>query len=268
VSDECKHGFERGFCDTCFPKAEFVPEAKEPMKRVGRTRAPARTPGTPKVAPVSAKLPPFNAEELRLYHVTHINNLPEILSTGSLLADAASPVVDISSAENRAARKTVFVAGQQDSPVSTFVPFFLSPDAMLWQSIRAGRPDARLAPDVSGLSVNDFVVLVTTIGAVSIEGVGALSNVVVADGDAAGSLTPFAANSASAVRMLRKLRADEEFEALLEAEVLVADSVPVDKIALIGVANITVRESVKRMLAPTPYATKVAAYTPWFEAVG
>jgi hypothetical protein len=267
VSDECKHGFERGFCDTCFPKAEFVPEVKDPVKRVGRTRAPARTPGTPKVAPAAAKLPPFNAAELRLYHVTHISNLPEILSTGSLLADAATPVVDISSPENRDARKTVFVAGQQDSPVSTFVPFFLSPDAFLWQSIRSGKPDARLARDVASLSVNDFVVLVTTIGAVSIEGVGALANVVVADGDAAGSLTPFAANSASAVRMLRKLRSDEEFEALLEAEVLVADSVPVDKIALIGVANVTVREAVKRMLAPTPYATKVAAYTPWFEAV-
>ncbi|MCU1419470.1 MAG: hypothetical protein JWP90_2446 [Mycetocola sp.] len=267
MSDECKHGFERGFCDTCFPKAEFVPEPKETAKRVGRTRAPARTPGTPKVAPASAKLPPFEAAELRLYHVTHISNLPEILSTGSLLADAATPVIDISSAENREARKSVFVAGQQDSPVSAFVPFFLSPDAALWRSIRSGKSDARLASDVSGLSVNDFVVLVTTIGAVSLEGVGALANVVVADGDAAGSLTPFAANSASAVRMLRKLRSDEEYDALLEAEVLVADSVPVDKIALIGVANITVREKVKRMLAPTAYETKVAAYTPWFEAV-
>jgi hypothetical protein len=267
VSDECKHGFERGFCDTCFPKAEFVPEVKEPAKRVGRTRAPARTPGTPKVAPVSTRLPAFDAAELRLYHVTHISNLPEILSTGSLLADAATPVVDISSAENREARKTVFVAGQQDSPVSAFVPFFLSPDAMLWQSIRSGKSDARLAADVPALSVNDFVVLVTTIGAVSVDGVGALSNVVVADGDAAGSLTPFAANSASAVRMLRKLRAADEADALLEAEVLVADEVPVDKIALIGVANVVVREAVKRMLAPTPYATKVAAYTPWFEAV-
>jgi hypothetical protein len=267
VSDECKHGFEPGFCDTCFPKAAFVPEVKQPAKRVDRTRIPARTPGTPKAAPAPAKLPTFDAAGLRLYHVTHISNLPGILSTGGLLADAATPVVDISSAENREARKTVFVAGQQDSPVSAFVPFFLSPDAMLWRSIRSGKSDARLARDVPALSVNDFVVLVTTIGAVSVEGVGALANVVVADGDAAGSLTPFAANSASAVRMLRKLRAEEEYESLLEAEVLVADAVPVDKIALIGVANITVRETVKRMLASTPYSTKVAAYTPWFEAV-
>ncbi|WP_183084988.1 DarT ssDNA thymidine ADP-ribosyltransferase family protein [Mycetocola manganoxydans] len=249
-----------------------MPEPKEPVKRVGRTRAPARTPGTPKAAPVSTtKLPTFNAGELRLYHVTHISNLPAILESGKLFAasgpDAATPVVDISSVENREARKTVFVAGQQDSPVSAFVPFFLSPDAALWRSIRSGNPDSRLAADVAEHSINDFVVLVTTIDAVSLEGVGALANVVVADGDAAGSLTPFAANSASAVRMLRKLRSDEEAEALLEAEVLVADAVPVDNIALIGVANVKVREAVKRMLAPTPFATKVAAYTPWFEAV-
>ncbi len=267
MSDECKHGFERGFCDTCFPKPVPVVDAKEPAKRVGRVRAPARTPGTAKVTAPAAKLPPFNAGELRLYHVTHISNLPGILETGSLLADAA-PAVDISSPANREARKTVFVAGQQDSPVASFVPFFLSPDAMLWQSIRSAKPDSRLAADVTGHALNDFVVLVTTIDAVSIEGAGALANVVVADGDAAGSLTPFAANSASAVRMLRKLRSDEEADALLEAEVLVADAVPVEKIALIGVANVTVRESVKRMLAPTPFATKVAAYTPWFEPVG
>ncbi|MET0479958.1 MAG: DarT ssDNA thymidine ADP-ribosyltransferase family protein [Mycetocola sp.] len=265
MSDECKHGFEPGFCDTCFPKAAFVPEVKEPAKRASRTRVPSRTPGTPKAGPVSATLPTFDAAGQRLYHVTHISNLPEILSTGSLLADAATPVTDISSAENREARRTVFVAGQEASPVSAFVPFFLSPDAMLWQSIRSGKPDSRLSRDVPALSVNDFVVLVTTIGAVSVEGVGALANVVVADGDAAGSLTPFAANSASAVRMLRKLRAEEEYESLLEAEVLVADEVPVEKIALIGVANVTVRETVKRMLAPTPYSTKVAAYTPWFQ---
>ena len=267
MSDECKHGFEQGFCDTCFPKPAPVVEAKEPVKRVGRARAAVRTPGTARVTAPAAKLPPFNAGELRLYHVTHISNLPGILETGSLLADAATPVVDISSPENRDARKTVFVAGQQDSPVAAFVPFFLSPDASLWRSIRSGKPDARLSKDVAALAVNDFVVLVTTIAAASIDDDSALSNVVVADGDAAGSLTPFAANAASAVRMLRKLRTDEETEALLEAEVLVADRVPVEKIALIGVANVVVRETVKRMLADTPYATKVAAYTPWFEAV-
>ena len=267
MSDECKHGFEQGFCDTCFPKPAPVIEAKEPAKRVGRVRAPARTPGTAKVTAPAAKLPPFNAGELRLYHVTHISNLPGILETGSLLADAATPVVDISSPANREARKTVFVAGQQESPVASFVPFFLSPDASLWRSIRSGKPDYRLSKDVSALAVNDFVVLVTTIGAASVVEASTLSNVVVADGDAAGSLTPFAANPASAERMLRKLRADEQSEAILEAEVLVAGQVPVEKIALIGVANVTVREQVKRMLAPTPYATKVAAYTPWFEAV-
>lgn len=266
MSVECKHGFEQGFCDTYFPKPAPIVDVKEPVKRVGRTRAAVRTPGTAKVAPPAAKLPPFNPGEVRLYHVTHINNLPAILETGSLIADATAPV-DISSPENREARKTVFVAGQKDSPVAAFVPFFLSPDASLWRSIRSGKPDSRLSKDVSALAANDFVVLVTTLGAASVDDDSALSNVVVADGDAAGSLTPFAANSASAVRMLRKLRADEETDAMLEAEVLVADAVPVEKIALIGVANVVVRETVKRMLAPTPYATKVAAYTPWFEAV-
>ncbi|MET1052627.1 MAG: DarT ssDNA thymidine ADP-ribosyltransferase family protein [Mycetocola sp.] len=271
MSEECKHGFEPGFCDTCFPKAAPVVAVAEPAKRTPRVRAAARTPGTARVPAARVNLPVFDAGEVRLYHVTHISNLPSILETGNILADvtqtdAVTPAVDISSAANREARKNVFVAGQQESPVAAYVPFYLSPDACLWRSIRSKQPDYRLSPDVASLAVNDFVVLVTTLGAASVDDGSALSNVVVADGDAAGSLTPFAANAASAVRMLRKLRADEETEALLEAEVLVAGSVPVEKIALIGVANITVRETVKRMLAGTPYATKVAAYTPWFEA--
>jgi hypothetical protein len=259
LSDECIHGFEDGLCAICFPK----PAPEVPAKPAAVRRAPAsRTSGraTPSRTAGASRGKPIQVGTQRLYHVTHIKNLPAILSDGALLADAgaqsAHPSVDVSSAAGRETRRSVDVAGR---PVAGFVPFFLSPHARVWDSLRSREPDPRLAGDAGHYAPAEFVILVTGAAAALATGESA-----VADRDAALPLTRFGTGRDGSERMLHSLLADAEGEALLDAEFLVADAFPISSVALIGVSDEKVRDVVKRHLAEAGTNTKVAVYPPWF----
>lgn len=291
MSDECKHGFDNGLCATCFPPPpREVPVQEAPAPRVRRStvapslREPAptriRTAATAKTAAkAAAALPVVRVGDQRLYHVTHIRNLERILETGSILPVASAeladgPTVDIAAPSHREARRTAVIAGTDELTPADFVPFFLTPDADLWAGIRAGEGDVRLSADALGSAVNDYVVLVTTIDGASVHpgefdadtGRPSRGRVVVADGDASHVLTSIGANPMTADRMVQRFATDEDPSALRRAEVLVADAVPFDRITVIGVATVNVRETVKRLVAAAGRRTKVAAYTPWFQA--
>jgi len=200
-------------------------------------------------------------EQQRLFHVTHTTNLPSIFANGILsderLGDADMDAVRLSSDENRAARRRITI---EDAPVSAYVPFFLSPDAAVWSSLRGREPNVRLDPELLRASPNDFVMLVATVSSIR-----ALdTELVVADGDAAAGLTRFGEGS-DADRLLARFALDESGEQLLVAEALVRDEVPVSAINVIGVSSIKQRERVKGMLAEAGLRTKVAAYQPWFK---
>jgi len=198
----------------------------------------------------------------RLYHVTHIRNLPAILSEGALLADSgtqpAHPEVDVSSAAGRETRRSVDVAGR---PVAGFVPFFLSPHARVWDSLRSRQPDPRLAREATHYAPAEFVILVTSVTAALARGG---DDTAVADHDAALPLTRFGAGREGAERMLRSVLAADEGDGLLDAEFLVPDAFPISSVALIGVSDEKVRDVVKRHLAEAGVAAKVAVYPPWF----
>jgi len=229
---------------------------------------------------------PADVGEQRIYHVTHISNLAGVLSSGALLADASKdwegrPAVDISSAETRESRRSILVSGQGSLSVAKYVPFFLSPDASVWDSIRARSDDPRLALDPHGSAPFDFVILVSTVrkaldaqaaakagaaeSAAESAAVAASAGVVAADGDAAGVLTRFGTTRADAEGVLRKLRADPESPAILEAEFLIEETFPFELVTLIGVANDKVRDLVKPILAASSHRPKVAVYPPWFQ---
>ena len=193
-----------------------------------------------------------------------------MLSSGVLLADsvAANPRVDISSAENREARRSTLVSKAGTATVADYVPFFLTPNASLWASLRSDAADTRLSGEARSTAVNDYVVLVSSIKKVRDTSEPGYSNIVVTDGDAVGAVTRLETTKESAERMLRKLRAEEESGAILEAEVLVETSLPFDAISVISVATVSVREAVKEMLESTPYKAKVAAHPPWFQSEG
>jgi hypothetical protein len=239
---ECIHGFEGGLCDICFPKA--VPE----RPRAVRSTTPRRTAG------VASTRKSVSLGEQRIYHVTHVRNLENILETGELRADA-SPTVDVSSALTRELRLTAEVAPGES--VAEYVPFYLSPDATLWQQLRGGASDeTRWSAGARAAASADFVVLVST--AKSLGDAGALT-----DGDAAATMTRFARGEENG-RMLVRLHDTARLE---DAEALAKESFAFDDVQLIGVANDPMRERVRSMLDSANFSTKVAVYPPWFLTV-
>jgi hypothetical protein len=277
VIDECIHGLERDRCDVCSPKVAPKRDTPAPAKvratTSARRSAPPSQRGTAPTAPRKPTLRPLNVGEQRIYHVTHMSNLEGILSTGALLADVSDawlsrPTVDISTPENRGARRRTPVAGDDSPAVAEYVPFFLSPAAAVWDILRAGTPDPRLAPASRDMRPAEFVILVSTIRQVSgIHSGGtepAQAPIVVADGDAALPLTRFAASTDTHERMLRRILLGDDEDAPLRAEFLVKNAVPLEAISLIGVAHNTARDAVRQILSSSDFAPRVAVHPPWF----
>lgn len=292
LNEECIHGLDGVQCALCFPKA--APEVTA-ATRPTRARAASRpvslrsvpsnvppagvrfstthAPAAPRVAGAGKPAVADNVGEQRVYHLTHIDNLAAILESGRLFADAntawgARPAVDISSTETRDARRAARVDGDDSPAVASYVPFFLSPDSSVWNSIRAEMNDPRLSPAGKKADAYDFVLLVSTVKAVfdATTSVEHSQTVVVGEADAALATTGFGVAPEFAQQMLRKLRADPSSDAILTAELLVADSVPFGSVSLIGVANDKVRDAVRAILAPSGYSTKTVVYPPWFQA--
>jgi hypothetical protein len=73
---------------------------------------------------------PVDPKTVRIYHVTHVDNLASILGEGAVLADGAgaAPVVDMSAPDARVFRRAAEVDGA-DAVVADYVPFLLSTDA-------------------------------------------------------------------------------------------------------------------------------------------
>lgn len=245
---ECIHGLDEALCDLCTPKP--VPKVEPSAPKVVRSRA---TAAKPRIA--GAAGPTVQSVDQRIYHVTHLNNLEAIVRGGFLLADTegAEPAFDISSESNREERRQATVDG---APVAGFVPFFVSPDSVLWRDIRSSIPDPRLAVAVRETVPSEFVVLVTTIGKAGRD------NSVVAVGDAADAGTRFATTPEQATSELSRMRGDDEV--IDRAELLVRARLPFDAVTLVGVANDRARNVVREVLGGSEFTTKVSIYPPWF----
>ncbi len=244
MPDECIHGLEAGLCDVCYPKPVPVVVASTTTTTTRTRTAQPRTAGVGR--------PDHKVGEQRIYHVTHMNNLAAIIEADGLLANA-TPVVDVSSAENRSARRDTAVG---DATVADYVPFFLSPNAVVWSAIRGQEADPRLSREIRDLPAAEFIIMVSTVK------VASTMDVAVADGDAANTFTSFGTTPETNDRTLRKLRADDE--AILAGELLVKDVFPFDQLALIGVANDRARDAVKEILQLAAHEPKVSVYPPWF----
>jgi hypothetical protein len=203
----------------------------------------------------------------RLYHVTHVENLGRILGAGALLADAgdppASPVVDLAAPAARAYRRSATV-GDTGAHVAEYVPFLLSTNAHVWDAIRTGTPDPRLADEAVQRATADHLVLVTSVAAAAGARAHAPGEVVVSETDAAVGGTEFAATWPEAERAIVRLTLADEGAGLRGAEVLVRGSVPLERIALIAVANDRVRDRVRAALTAVGAKVRVAVYPPWF----
>ena len=254
TDDECRHGLANRECDACYPKArpEIAPVV---ASRASRTKAATLARNT------AADAASIDLAAQRVYHLTHIDNLASILEAKAILSDAAgaTPTLDISSPHAREARRMITV-DDEGHAVADYVPFFLSPTSAAWGSIRTATIDPRLngTPNPT-----EFVLLVTSLGAVG-EAKPGPSEFVVSDRDATHPLARFATTRDGADRFLRTLNADLDSSQLLEAELLVAESVPLELISVITVANDRSRNRVKDLMRGSGFSARVAIHPPWF----
>jgi hypothetical protein len=252
---ECIHGLEFGLCDICSP-----PAAAPASSRTSVARAPRRETSslrTPRSSAPRTSAPARSAtgslideSRTRVFHVTHVDNLIGIAEEGALVA-GAEPLVDISSSGARGARA---VATADGVAVSEFVPFFVSADSSVWESIRAGEPDPRLAVP-AGSVASDFVILAAPLAN--------LGDYVVADGDAAHPLTRFGAGREARLRMLRSVAIDQTGRGR-DAEVLVRDRLPLAEIAVFTVGNDRAKRAATEALQSAGVRARVAIHPPWF----
>lgn len=292
MTDECIHGLDLDRCDLCspksVPKADAAParaprQVKSPRLTSLRTPAPGAAP-IRRNAPVLSSKPAVDVGEQRMHHVTHIKNLPDILSAG-IHADQSPawsqrPAVDMSSTDNRSVRRATPVAGEGSAVVADYVPFYLSPQAALWEDFRSGAVDPRFSAEARALASAEYVILVSTAKTLAVAAAaeqvragedlasqalaGKDDAIVTTDGDAADPRTRFGATGDSSTRMLQRIMATQAADEVLRAEFLVKGSVAFDSIALIGVANDRARDAVKTILATTKFKPRVVVHPPWF----
>lgn len=258
---ECIHGFDEGFCDTCYPRVapEPVKAPRASAPRAARTST-ARTPratltGTAvRIATAPGAPASLTLHSRRVHHATHVRTLESIAVDGALRADA-TPDVDLSSATTRELRATATVPDGR--PVSDFVAFSLAQDSHRWQELRDGAEGTHWSDAARATKATDLVILAVPVSALG-------DDIVFADGDAAGSTTRFSVGLEAGNQALRRLHSvDPDF---LDAELLVAGPVSLDDVAVIAVANDKVRDQVRRIFADAGRtAPRIAVYPPVFQ---
>lgn len=251
---ECIHGLEVPLCAVCFPRAapESVRSTRTDPRQSGvRLHAP-RPRSAPRAA--GAPAPTVDLGTLRVHHVTHLENLLPIVDDGALRADA-TPLVDVSSAAARDLRSSIQLPS--GGTVADRVAFYLGSDAARWRDLRSGAEGPMWSDAARASRSGDFVILVASLEA--------LGDGVLADGDAAATLTRFAPISGdrrAATAMLRRLNSDPV--AMASAEALGPPEVPLDALSMIIVANDPVRERVRALLSVAEVRLRVAVNPPSF----
>ena len=263
MSDECIHGFVDGLCATCNPKP--VAEVAVATRPAARSRVAPPPRATVRSLRAAARVPVGSAPadtllEQRIYHVTHVTNLAGMRERRAIVTDAV-PALDISPAQLRSERAEISVPGIPDATIAGFVPFFLSPDSALWQSLKAGLDHPRLSANARRADPLEFVFLVTTVRHV----VSSERAFLIADRNVEATSARFATTRIDAEHMLHRLRSDSDGSQLIDAELLVEASVPLESITLIGVANDRVRQTVRDLLAGSDFTPKISVYPPWFQ---
>ncbi|TXK16353.1 DarT ssDNA thymidine ADP-ribosyltransferase family protein [Homoserinibacter sp. GY 40078] len=247
---ECIHGFDEGLCDICYPRK--APEPVRAARSSTATRAPrattVRTASAP-AAPATLKLP-----GRRVFHVTHVRTLESIALDGALVA-GAEPDVDLSSATTRELRASATVPDGRS--VAELVPFYVAQDANRWRELRSGAEGAHWSDAARASRATEFVVL-----AVPVDALG--DDVILADADAAGVTTRFAAGRDAGTAALRRIHAlDPDFR---DAELLAPGPVPLASVAIITVANDKIRDRVREMFSDAGATVpRIAVHPPSFQ---
>ena len=238
-------------CAGCFPPP--APAVPLPVRRTPRVAARSLRSPAPGSTGKAAEVRPPNLPH-RIFHVTHVSNLPGILESGQLLPSSqASPALRLSSEITHELRATAAVS--DGVSVHDCVAFSLSPLATWWEEVQDGAAGPTWSDAARTASTIDFVVLGVDVASVA-------SSLVVTDGDAAATITRLGSGPDGRDRMLARAAASPW--ALQAAEALVPGPVSLDLVALVAVANDRRRDEVRSLLKSAGVTAKVAVYPPWF----
>lgn len=206
-----------------------------------------------------------NVAATRVYHITHVSNIPKILAAGHLLSDQllldqGSPQASIGHSNIKDLRLNLLkVDCCGDRFVGEFVPFYFCTRTTMLYTINIGQ-----VPNRPPGSQREIVYFVTTVGNLTELG----AEWAFSDGAANRAYPPRFWNDLAALPRL-------DWQAIgltywgdkghqKHAEFLVADRVP--WVALKGIAcfDDTVRTQVVKMLATVPNAPKVLVKRDWY----
>lgn len=208
--------------------------------------------------------------EPKVYHITHVDNLPAILRDGGLLSDArvtarGGPDRAIGMAAIKRRRFELDVPCHPGTKVADYVPFYFCPRSVMLYVIHRGNH-----PDLSFRGGQDLILhleadlhrVVRWAEAYGVRWAFSLSN-------AGASHTEFR----HGIEHLDELDWDAIFATDFrppdvkegkQAEFLVRDFVPFDLVERIGVRQETIRTRVSRELASSGYRTGVDVLASWY----
>lgn len=196
----------------------------------------------------------------RVFHLTHVRNLPSIIEAGMVMPAAAlrasgiTPEVSLASDLVHELRESA--EAMDGVAVSACVPMSVTPAATWWAEVRDGAAGPTWSAAARRVTATEFVVL-----GVDVE---SLPDAIVTDGDAAARLTSV---STPDTRQRMFARAATDPEMLARSEVLVPGPLPLAKVALVAVASEPRRDEVRAMLGDAGVlapGARVVVYPPWF----
>jgi hypothetical protein len=204
---------------------------------------------------------PHNPEQVSIYHITDLANLPGIISEQALYSDAImakrnAEVIGYSHIKERRL-KEIHVPCCQWRKVGEFVPFYFCPRSPMLYTINRGNTGRPLGCQRSVLH------LVSTMAA----GIATGRSWAVSSGNAGASHTTFSATLEAldgldweAIRATQWQGKQHQ----KAAEFLVADSFPWLAIQLIGCQNSTTADKVRALLSNVAHKPSVEIKRNWY----
>ena len=214
-----------------------------PPRARPRARGAARSSGI-------ARRRPRRPKTVRIYHVTHVENLGSHPRRGRRARRRRGRDTGRRPVGPRRARVPPLgtTVDGADAVVADYVPFLLSTDAHVWDAVRTGTPDPRLADEAVERAPADHVILVSSVAG----RVGART-----DGAGHGRRDRRGCRGrrrrrgirvARRARMLQRLHREDEGRACARRSSSCASSCPLERVALIAVGNDRVRDRVRAAL--------------------
>lgn len=207
----------------------------------------------------------------RIYHITHVDNLPAIIAAGRLYSDArmiaaGGPRTAIGMSRLKQRRLTLPVNCHPGDHVGDYVPFYFSPRSVMLYVIHRGSSD-----------------LTYTGGQDQIVYLEADLHAVVARADAARPRRRWAFSLSNAAARYAQFRADlsaldeidwaavathswgeRDVKEAKQAEFLVRNSFPWSLVSRIGVRSMQIQEQVEAALAAADHRPPVRVFRDWY----